>query len=84
MVILTQHLTKIIEFKPIACCNIIYKCKAKILANRLKVCLPSLISWNQSTFIFGRRIVDSILQTHEVVKDYHKPIDKPSMLLKLI
>lgn len=73
----------VIEFKPISCCNIIYKCIAKILANRLKVCLPSLISWNQSAFIHGKRIVDNILLANKVVKDYHRSTGEPRCAIKV-
>lgn len=41
-----QHPTMVTEFKPISCCNILYRAIAKILANRLKISVPSLISWN--------------------------------------
>ena len=49
------------DFRPISCCNTIYKCIAKIIADRIKVVLPSVVSPNQSTFITGRHISDSIL-----------------------
>lgn len=78
-----QHPTMISEFRPISYCNIIYKCIAKILENRLKLCLPSLISWNQPAFVQGRRIIDNILLAHEVIKDYHKPIGKPRCTIKI-
>lgn len=77
-----QHPKRVTEFRPISCCNIIYKCIAKILANKLKVCLPSLISWNQPTFIQGKRILDNILLAHEIVKHYHKPVGKPRCAIK--
>ncbi|GLT58450.1 hypothetical protein SLA2020_457140 [Shorea laevis] len=37
---------KMTEFRPIACCNILYKFITKILANRLKQTLPLFISKN--------------------------------------
>lgn len=77
------HPTMISEFRPIFCCNILYKSIAKILANRLKICLPSLISWNQSAFIKRRRLIDNILLAHEVVRDYHKSSGKPRCTLKI-
>lgn len=73
----------VIEFRLISCCNTIYKCIAKILANRWRICLPYLISWNQSAFIHGRRIVDNILLAHDVVKDYHKPTGKLRCAIKI-
>lgn len=66
-----------------SCCNTIYKCIAKIPANRLKKCLPSLISWNKSVFVEGRRIIDDILLAQEVVKDYEKLKGKARCTLEI-
>lgn len=78
-----QHSSRISEYRPISCCNLLYKCIANILANRLKICLLSLISWNQSTFIQGRRIIDNILLAYEVVQSYHKPLVKARCAIKI-
>lgn len=64
-----QHV-KVTDYTPIACCITVHKCISKILANRLKLSLPHLISPNQSAFIVGRRIVDNILLAQKVIKDY--------------
>ena len=60
------------EFRPIACCNTIYKCISKILAKRLQSTLPILVDQAQSAFIKGRQISDNILLAQDLMKDYHK------------
>ncbi|XP_013739311.1 uncharacterized protein LOC106442132 [Brassica napus] len=45
---------------------------SKILANRLKVLLPRVITENQSAFIKGRLLLENVLLASELVKDYHK------------
>lgn len=41
------------DFRPITCCNVLYKCITKIISNRMIPLLDSLVSWNQSAFIPG-------------------------------
>ncbi|GLT48179.1 hypothetical protein SLA2020_218200 [Shorea laevis] len=71
------------EFRPISCCNLLYKCITKIIANRLKKCLPLFISNNQCAFVEGRLMVENILLAQELVKDYHKTDMQPRCTLKI-
>lgn len=52
--------------RPIALCNTIYKVIAKLLANRLKSLLSSLIVESQCTFVPNRLITNNILIVVEV------------------
>ncbi|KAL1201013.1 hypothetical protein V5N11_017877 [Cardamine amara subsp. amara] len=60
------------DYRPISCCNVLYKIISKILANRLKTILPSFIAPNQSAFIKDRLLMENLLLATELVKDYHK------------
>jgi hypothetical protein len=65
----SQHLN---DFRPISLVGSMYKILAKILANRLRVVIGSLISDSQSAFIKGRQILDGILVANEVVDEARK------------
>lgn len=60
------------DYRPISCCNVMYKVISKIMANRLKKILPSSILPNQSAFIQDRLMMENQLLASELVKDYHK------------
>ena len=62
---------RLTDFRPISCCNRVYKCIAKILAGRVKAVLPSLVGPYQTAFISGRRISDNILEPHNVMPFNH-------------
>lgn len=69
--------------RPISCCNVIYKVISKIIANRLKHTLPDIIALNQSAFVKGRLLIESLLLATELVKDYHKDSISRRCFLKI-
>ncbi|GJS48359.1 histidine kinase 3, partial [Tanacetum coccineum] len=64
--------TKVSEFRPVACCNVIYKCISKILTNRIKHGLNNIVNINQSAFIPRRHIQDNIQLAQELMRGYNR------------
>ncbi|KAL2894984.1 hypothetical protein RDABS01_010893 [Bienertia sinuspersici] len=58
------------DYRPIACCNVIYKCTTKLLCKRLSKILPDIISFNQGALISGRNITHNVMNCQDLVKMY--------------
>ena len=67
-----ENPSKIEHYRPISCCNTLYKCIDKLLAGRLKKIMSSIISLNQSAFVPQRVIGDNIMLVQAICKDYHR------------
>ncbi|GJR45040.1 sodium/hydrogen exchanger 6 [Tanacetum coccineum] len=74
---------RINDCRPISCCNVLYKCISKIIANRVKEGLGDIVSINQSAFVPGRRISDNILLTQELMRNYHRRRGPPRCAFKV-
>ena len=71
------------DFRPISCCNVVYKCISKLLNSRLKSILPSLISHNQSAFVKQRELLYNIIICQDIMRGYHRKHILPRCMMKI-
>lgn len=71
------------DFRPISCCNTIYKCITKVICERLRNVLLDIIAKNQGGFVQGRYIVHNVMVVQDLVKAYARKNAKPSYTIKL-
>ncbi|KAL0383830.1 UNVERIFIED_CONTAM: Retrovirus-related Pol polyprotein from type-2 retrotransposable element R2DM [Sesamum latifolium] len=75
--------TVVAEFRPMSCCNVLYKVITKILVQGMRGILDSLISPSQNAFVPGRSIGDNILLAQELFYGYHQQHLPPRCALKV-
>ncbi|GKE06786.1 reverse transcriptase domain-containing protein [Tanacetum coccineum] len=78
-----QTPSRVNDYRLISCCNVLFKCISKIIANRIKGSLKFLISPNQLAFVPGRSISDNILLTQELMHNYHLDRGVPRCTFKV-
>ncbi|KAL2224647.1 UNVERIFIED_CONTAM: hypothetical protein Sindi_3028800 [Sesamum indicum] len=71
------------DFRPISCCNVLYKIIANLIVQKLSVILDKLISPCQAAFVPGRSIGDNIMLAQELFTGYNQALLPPRCALKV-
>ena len=76
---------RVTDFRPISPCNVVFRITSKVIANKLKKILPSIISDTQSAFVHGRLITNNVILAFETMHHINgrKGGKKGEMALKL-
>lgn len=61
-----KNITSLLDFRHISLYNVVFKVLSKILVNRLKPFMSSLVSNTHGAFLHDRSIFDNILVAREV------------------
>ncbi|KAM0918492.1 hypothetical protein ACQ4PT_009007 [Festuca glaucescens] len=77
-----QNASEIGDFRLISLVHSFSKLFSKIIANRLKKKLPSIVSANQSAFVGGRSLHDNFILVRQVARRINQR-HQPGVLLKL-
>lgn len=66
------HVPTVVDFRPIACTNVVYKVITKIITNRMALLLGEIINPAQSAFVKGKNLSDNYLVDHVMVRRYER------------
>ena len=71
------------DFRPISCCNVIYKYISKVIVSRLNGIFLDVIGVAQTTFVPSGKILNAILLTRELMYNYHLASHIPRCAIKI-
>lgn len=60
------------QLRPIGLCNVAYKTISKMIVNRLKLVMETLVAPTQCSFVPGRQITDNIIIVQEMLHPMHR------------
>lgn len=71
------------DYRPIACCFVVYKTITKLIFMQLGRVILDLIAPNQGSFITKRRIISNILLCQDLVKRFNRRNNQsPGVVMK--
>ena len=70
------------DFRPISMVGCLYKVLAKVLANRLRAVIGSVVSDSRSAFVKGKQILYGIFIANEAIDEAHR-LNKEMLLFKV-
>ncbi|GFY91064.1 hypothetical protein Acr_07g0012600 [Actinidia rufa] len=79
----SKNADRVEEFKPIACCNVIYKVISKLIVTRLVGVLPSIIDPAQAAFVQKKSMKYNIFLLQELLRQYGRKRSSPRCILNV-
>lgn len=76
-----KHAPQAKDFRPISCCNVIYKTITKVIASKLAVVIPNIIDPAQSVFLEERLMSDNILLAQHLLRNYGRKTSTPRCMM---
>lgn len=64
---------KLFDYRPISCCNTVYKVVSRILSGRLNWFVDEAVQNNHVGFVSEKLLSENVLLVSELVSDFHKP-----------
>lgn len=74
--------TKPSQFRPIACCNVLYKLISKLLMLRLQG-VGDIIDQARDGFIPNKQLIENVVLATELVKGYERDSMTPKCMVKI-
>ncbi|KAL2253084.1 UNVERIFIED_CONTAM: hypothetical protein Sindi_0103100 [Sesamum indicum] len=71
------------NYRPISCCNVIYKAITKIISDQLMPALEQLIDHCRAAFVGGRNITGNIFSAQEMVLQYSRKRISPRCTINI-
>lgn len=79
----SSHASYVGDFRPISCCNVVYKLISKILVARIRPLLNDLVDSAQTAFLPGRNMVENIHLIQELLRGYCRKRISPRCIIKI-
>ncbi|XP_056688387.1 uncharacterized protein [Spinacia oleracea] len=83
LILKIQNPTSVKDYRPIACCSVIYKLISKVITSRLQGVIGDVVCDAQAGFIPDRSIADNILLASELIKGYTRKYISPRCMIKI-
>ena len=78
-----QNPSYVKDYRPIACCSVLYKIISKIITMRLADVVGDVVNDAQAGFVPGKHIADNILLATELIKKYTNKNISPRCMIKV-
>lgn len=77
------HVTRVEDYRPISCCNVICKVISKILTVRITSVMATFMDPAQAVFLKGRSMMENVFLVEELIIEYGRKRTTPKCMLKV-